>query len=357
MLKVAVVVEDFSIGGAQRVVSEIVKNIDQHEAQLLVLCLENRKDTEMALAVERVATVKYLNIKGKNLIKNYHKVSTELNRFEPDVVHAHLVGQLYSVPWGLIHNIPVIITAHTKPEKAFIKKIERLIRFGVKRKKIYIVSVSKGNLEQVKRYFEADDKQCCCINNGIDINQFFRRDHDKFTFINVARQDANKNQIAIVRCFEKLYAQDQNIRLMLIGDGPSHDMLVSEVKQRNLVGVIYLPGAMSNVADLYSVSDVYVQSSYREAMPMSVLEALATGLPIISTDVGGLKDVVNGNGWLIPVGAESELYSSMKKAKELSQMEINQMIDKSIEFSRKYSSENMAKEYLNLYGKVAQINQ
>ena len=65
MLKVAIVVEDFSIGGAQRVVSEIVKNIDQHKVQLLVLCLENRKDTEMALAVEKAATVKYLNIRGK----------------------------------------------------------------------------------------------------------------------------------------------------------------------------------------------------------------------------------------------------------------------------------------------------
>lgn len=356
MLKVAVVVEDFSIGGAQRVVSEIVKNIDQHKVQLLVLCLENRKDTEMALAVEKAATVKYLNIRGKNLIKNYHRVSAELNRFAPNVVHAHLVGQLYSVPWGLMHNIPVIITVHTKPEKAFIKKIEGLIRFGVKKKKIYIVAVSKENLEQVKQYFGTDDGQCCCINNGIDINQFFRRNHGNFTYINVARQDANKNQIAIIRCFEKLYAQDQNIRLMLIGDGPSHDMLVSETKKRNLENVIYLPGAMSNVANLYSVSDIYVQSSYREAMPMSVLEALATGLPIISTDVGGLKDVINGNGWLISAGAESELYSSMKKAKALSQMEMSRMADRSIELSRKYSSVNMAKEYLDLYGKVAQIN-
>ena len=140
MIRVAIVLEDFSIGGAQRVVSELVQNLNQKNVKLLVLCLKQRDATDLAEEAEKNADVRYLAIKGRNLIKNYLRVSKELKAFKPDVVHAHLVGQLYSVPWGLLHKVPVIITAHTKPEKAFIKKIE-----WRKETKIYAKTKLYGN--------------------------------------------------------------------------------------------------------------------------------------------------------------------------------------------------------------------
>lgn len=131
MIRVAIVLEDFSIGGAQRVVSELVQHIDAKKVKLLVLCLWERSDTALAEAAEKVADVRYLGIHGKNLIANYFRISKILRSFHPDIVHAHLVGQLYAVPWGLLNHVPVLITAHTKPRKAFIKKIEWLIHYGV----------------------------------------------------------------------------------------------------------------------------------------------------------------------------------------------------------------------------------
>lgn len=352
LIRVAIVLEDFSIGGAQRVVSELVQHIDAQKVKLLVLCLWERSDTALAEAAEKVADVRYLGIHGKNLIANYFRISKILRSFHPDIVHAHLVGQLYAVPWGLLNHVPVLITAHTKPRKAFIKKIEWLIRYGVNHKKIWIAAVSQENLDLVKVYFPGAEKQCLCINNGINIHSFYRKEHADFTFINVARQDENKNQMAILRAFHCLYLQRNDIKLILAGDGPCHEKLAAEVKKLGLDQVVLLPGKVDQVSDYYAVADVYVQSSHREAMPMSVLEALAAGLPIISTDVGGLHDVVKGNGILCPDYDGEAIYQAMKRLLFMSSGERKLMIRGSQNISKNYSSDKMAKRYESVYCEV-----
>lgn len=352
LIRVAIVLEDFSIGGAQRVVSELVQHIDAQKVKLLVLCLWERSDTALAEAAEKVADVRYLGIHGKNLIANYFRISKILRSFHPDIVHAHLVGQLYAVPWGLLNHVPVLITAHTKPRKAFIKKIEWLIRYGVNHKKIWIAAVSQENLDLVKAYFPGAEKQCLCINNGINIHSFYRKEHADFTFINVARQDENKNQMAILRAFHCLYLQRNDIKLILAGDGPCHEKLAAEVKKLGLDQVVLLPGKVDQVSDYYAVADVYVQSSHREAMPMSVLEALAAGLPIISTDVGGLHDVVKGNGILCPDYDGEAIYQAMKRLLFMSSGERKLMIRGSQNISKNYSSDKMAKRYESVYCEV-----
>lgn len=352
LIRVAIVLEDFSIGGAQRVVSELVQHIDAQKVKLLVLCLWERSDTALAEAAEKVADVRYLGIHGKNLIANYFRISKILRSFHPDIVHAHLVGQLYAVPWGLLNHVPVLITAHTKPRKAFIKKIEWLIRYGVNHKKIWIAAVSQENLDLVKAYFPGAETQCLCINNGINIHSFYRKEHADFTFINVARQDENKNQMAILRAFHCLYLQRNDIKLILAGDGPCHEKLAAEVKKLGLDQVVLLPGKVDQVSDYYAVADVYVQSSHREAMPMSVLEALAAGLPIISTDVGGLHDVVKGNGILCPDYDGEAIYQAMKRLLFMSSGERKLMIRGSQNISKNYSSDKMAKRYESVYCEV-----
>lgn len=87
-------------------------------------------------------------------------------------------------------------------------------------------------------------------------------------------------------------------------------------------------------------------------MPMSVLEALATGLPIISTDVGGIHDVVKGNGILIKDGDEEALYNAMKKLLNISEKEIYAIKKYKTLIFENYSSKNMTKQYTDLYRKV-----
>lgn len=349
MLKVAIMIETFSVGGAQRVVSELVKNIDQSQIDLRVICCESRADTAIAHEVEKIAEVVYLNTNGQNILKRFGTVFKYLNSFQPDVVNTHLTPQLYAVPWGILHKKPIIITAHTKPEKAFVKKIELLIRWALRHSKLYIVAVSQENLRLIKNYFGVDESRCCYINNGIDIDAFYREEHENFTFINVARQDENKNQAAIIRCFAQLHKGHPDTRLILLGDGPCHDKLCGLRDELGLKNVIELPGSKSNVADYYARADVYVQASHREAMPMSVLEAMAAGMPIISTDVGGMRDVVQGNGYLYEDNDEGRLFCIMKEMVYATSQEKCSMCQASRKVSELFSAKSMAAKYLNLF--------
>lgn len=351
MIKVAIMINSFSTGGAQRVVSELIKNLDQKEISLRVICFGCRVDTAMAKEVEKIANVEYLNISGR-IALHFPKVFKSLNAFQPDVVHVHLSSQVFAIPWGFINRKPVIITAHTKPEKAFIKKVEPLIRWGLKSKKVFIVAVSQKNLKLVKNYFETDERNCCCINNGIDINSFYRVNHDHFTFINVSRQDENKNQTAILRCFAKLHVEKPGVRLILLGDGPCHEKLCALAKELGIEAAVVLPGAKDNVAEFLAVSDAYVQFSHREAMPMSVLEAMAAGLPVISSDVGGMRDIVHGNGYLIDDNNEEMLFNVMKVISEKTHEELLVMETESRKVVSCYSADSMSSEYSALYRKL-----
>ena len=349
MLRVAIMLERFSIGGAQRVVSEFVKNIDQSQCDLLVICTESRQDTQMAREVEKIAQVVYLNADKMNIAIRVKKVLRCLNEFKPHVINTHLTPHLYAVPWGILHNVPVIITAHAKPNMAFVKKIEPLIKWGVRRQKVSIVAVSQENYQLMNTYFPGCEKQCYCINNGIDIDAFDKKAHERFTFINVARQDENKNQAAILRSFAELYRNNKNIRLILLGDGPRHERLCELSKELDMQDGVELPGSVTNVADYYAISDVYVQASHREAMPMSILEAMAAGLPIVSSDVGGIRDVVTDNGYLYPDDQEQELLRYMRQFTELDDETIQRMSVASRRNVEPYSSKAMADKYLKLF--------
>lgn len=349
MLRVAIMLERFSVGGAQRVVSELVKHIDQSKCELLLICIESRKATQMASEVEKIAQVVYLNVDKMNLAMRIRTVFNCLSEFRPHVINTHLTPQLYAVPWGIMHSTPVIVTAHAKPNRAFIKKIEPLIKWGVRRKKVSIVAVSQENLQLMNAYLPGCKNQCYCINNGVDVDAFPKKEHETFTFINVARQDENKNQAAILRSFVELHNTNDNIRLILLGDGPCHKQLCQLAKELDVQDVVELPGAVSNVADYYAIADVYVQASHREAMPMSILEAMAAGLPIISSDVGGIRDVVTDNGYLYPDDQEQELLRYMRQFTELDDETIQRMSAVSRRNVEPYSSKAMAEKYLKLF--------
>lgn len=348
-LRVTVFFGGFTIGGGQRVVSEIIKNIDQSQIELTVLCFEGKANTAMEQEAEKVCSIIYLNEKGKVTLAKARRIFAALKATKPDIVHVHLGGMVYVVPWALLHSTPLLITAHTKPEKAFPRQVLPLIRWGLRRRKIRIAAVSKENLAMMREYFQLNDERLVYVNNGIDLKIYYAKRHEIFTFINVARQDENKNQVQIIRCFAEVHKRHPNTKLILVGDGPCHQMLKDQVHDRGLHESVDIMGMQSNVEEYYAVSDVYVQSSHREALPMSVLEAMASGLPIITTDVGGMRDIVSTNGYLIPDNDDKAMLNAMLEIIDMPKQDYCQMQKSSRSIVEEYSSENMATKYMAIY--------
>lgn len=346
--KLLIVINALSMGGAEEMVYQLVRSLDK-EYIPQILCYGCLQNNHLEDKIKKICPIRYLGIKGRIGPKEYKLVFSAIKEIDPDIIHAHQGGVTFALPWCVFNKKPLCITVHSKPEQAFSKANTILIKLLKNLVKLSVVAVSKENLTLVKDFYRLKDKDCSFVNNGIDIDRFYKKTHENFTFINVARQDQNKNQAGIIKAFSDIKGQNSNARLILVGDGPCHESLKELASKLCISDAVKFTGLVADPSEYYAISDVYVQFSFREALPLSVLEAMASGLPIISTDVGGLKDVVNQNGLLIPAGDDSELFAAMNKMITATSDELAAMSEISKELVLEYSAENMAGKYKDIY--------
>lgn len=347
--RISIVLGGFAIGGAENMVFEQIKKMNTDRFCVNVLCCSPKKNNALEAAVEKLVPVTYLTETGRSTPGSLIRVLKALRKQKPDVVHTHLGGNGFGAIWSILFGKPLVITVHTTPQKAFTAKVEKLVRQALRKGKTRLVAVSEENAKAVKAYFGLDDKKCVFVNNGIDLDRFYRSAHENVTIIHVGRQDDNKNQAALIRCFARLREKEPNVKLLLLGDGPNHGALAQLAKELNVADAVTLTGNVSNTEDYYAVSDLYVQCSHREAMPLCVLEAMAAGLPIVSTDVGGLRDVVQDNGILVPDNNEEALYQAIETIYRQTPEEAAARQHASGRLVQGYSSQAMARAYEDIY--------
>lgn len=349
--RILFILGEFNTGGGERMVYELAQNMYADEFEIKILCTGN---PVCSLLEKEVCSKFDIVFAGAEHLRitTLARVFSLINEFKPDIIHAHLGGVVFAVAYAIMHRKnKLIVTAHTRPDKAFDKKIELPIKWLVKNRKnnIRIVAVSKKNSEDMNKWLKCDDV-CTYINNGIDVKKFKKRiNHKLFTYINVASQNDNKNQMAILLAFKKLQKECSDIKLILVGNGPKHNELVEFCKKNGLSNEVEFTGIVNDVYNYTAVSDVFVQASFREALPLSIIEAMASGLGIVATDVGGLRDIVDDNAILIEPGNVEELYRAMRRFYDFSLNELEYCKNRSVELSAEFSSSKMGYEYMKLY--------
>jgi glycosyltransferase involved in cell wall biosynthesis len=355
-MRLAIVIDNLDMGGAQHLVYELVKNIDKSEFDVKIICFFKTNSLLEREMLDRGYNIKFLN---KKVIKRRIYLMIALLRtlfdFKPDIVHAHMVG-ICAVFYTLLNSMNIITTIHTIPNKAFKKFLSKMIfLLSITLHKNIVVAISRVNFDLIKSTWKIKEKHLRYVNNGISISEYYSKEHALFSFINVSRQDENKNQALIVRAFARLCKENIPIKLYLVGDGDKHHYLKELSEKLDIGNHIEFTGYIASPKEYFAISDVYISSAHWEGLPLSILEAMAAGLPIIATDVGGVRDVVQENGVLIADDDEDALFAAMK------QLFSNRALKeykgkKSKELVWAYSSENMAKQYGLIYKEFAGKN-
>lgn len=351
--KLLIILIALASGGAEHMIYELLKSIDRSKYTPEILCYGCRNGNSLESETEKLCKVSYVGINEKIRFNDIRRVFKAIKKIKPDVIHAHQGGVTFAIPFCFFHRKPLCITVHSRPDKAFSTLNNRMLKMMKFFLRIKVIAVSKENLLLVQKFYKLNDKKSGFINNGIDIDRFYKTEHERFTFINVARQDENKNQIAIIRATSEIIKTGGEVKLFLVGDGPCHEELKAEAIKLGISESVIFTGLVSDPSQYYALSDVYVQTSFREALPLSVLEAMAVGLPIIATDVGGLRDVVDKNGFLIKAGDDSALLSSMNKMMTASLAEYEFMAKESKTTVKNYSSVRMAEQYEQIYKELS----
>lgn len=238
-----------------------------------------------------------------------------LKETKPDVVATHsskagLIGRVAA--WSL--RIPTVFTAHgwaftegVAPKKRrFYIAIEKAI--GKITDQVITVSHYDRHLADSNQVLPMHKMKT--VHNGVlPLKPITNpnRINALVDILMVARFDVPKRQLNLIRACEKL--RDLPWRLSFIGDGTKLDEARGYVEKRNLHDRVLFYGDMNNIEIPLSKSQLFVLLSDYEGLPLSILEAMQAGLPIIATDVGGVKEAVidSDNGFLIPKGKEQLL--------------------------------------------------
>lgn len=178
-----------------------------------------------------------------------------------------------------------------------------------------LITINKEDYDRAKKKFKI--KQIELVNGvGINVEQFNisvptnERDalkselgvsKDDFVFINIGELNKNKNQILIIDAMKNIVKKYNNIKVLLISDGILKEYYTKKINEYNLQESIKLLGYRSDIPKLLNISNCLLSLSYREGLPVNVMEAIASNVPVIATDCRGNRDLIKNeiNGFII----------------------------------------------------------
>lgn len=356
-VKVAVILPYFGSGGAETMVAHLTSHFDLNRLNVQVYCiygepLKNHLEKEVQSHGIKIIFI------GKKLgfsIKAVFKLYKELNIFKPDIVHTHLMACMYATPWVLTHNIKMLHTLHSIPQSEnsyFIRKITTSFLYKIK--KAVPVAISIENQKLIAEYYNMKKESIEVVNNPVITRRYYHRKMlgDTITLITVGRLSKEKNQIMMIEVFKELYKEYSNIKFMIVGDGEERKSLEKKAQEYKIDKNIIFVGRVVNVEDYLCDADIFLLSSFYEGVPLSILEAMAARLPIISTNVGGVKDIVTNNGILVQSNNIEAMKNAILKLIKNKNLRIK-MGENSLMNIKKYDVENIAEEYTRLYEKFS----
>ena len=241
------------------------------------------------------------------------------------MIHAHL-------PWAgfvsrLVHfklGIPVIYTEHNLQERYhFITKLINKWSFNYQTVAIGVSGdVTQSILQNICPVIP-----CKTILNGVNIQSFQRNDTAEGNEIrqqySIPENGLLVGTVAVFRFQKRLdkwleilseaIAKNSNIYGIIIGAGPLEQELLTKHKELNLEGRVFFTGLQTNVKPYYEAMDIFMMSSSFEGLPIALLEAMSMGCAIVSTDAGGIKEVLknNENGIMVSVDDWKNLSNSL----------------------------------------------
>lgn len=240
-----------------------------------------------------------------------------LNSIKPNVVNCHYIGptSFYFALLKPVFGYTLILSFHGSDvfeATKFNRAISKLQFYFAD----HVVGVSE-NLCSVLREWSPYKNQVKCIHNGVDFafwSQCKRESQAKF-ITTVGALRTVKGHDILVEAFDKISTYHPDVNLLIIGDGPQRSALEGMINDKNLKQRVFLTGELDKqqIRNYFAESLLFVFPSRFEGFGIALLEAMASGLPVISTEVGGIPEILTkGTGVLIPKDNPERLKEEME---------------------------------------------
>lgn len=294
-MKIMHVLASNHFSGAENVVCQIISMFKEDNDFDMIYCSPDGKIRE---ALEE-REIKFVSIK-KLTIKEIKRIIKE---YKPDVIHAHDMRASFisACSCGKIRLISHIHNNAFDSRGVSVKSVAYLLA-GVKAKRIFWVSKSSYEGYIFHKLFA---KKSDVLYNIINVETVYKKmfsDNTVYHFdvVYLGRLQYPKNPERLLNVFSKVIEKNPNIKMAIVGTGDLESELKIICKDLNLQDNVYFLGFQSNPLKILHDAKVMVMTSRYEGTPMVALEALALGVPIVSTPVDGLKDLIQNdtNGYI-----------------------------------------------------------
>ncbi len=321
-IRVLHIIPSLNKGGAERITLDICKGLTEHPGcEVMLVLMRDDRSYEIPFSVSKKVTSSRVKLslwrKNKYLLNDLNEI---IHTFQPMVVHSHLFeAELLSR--GIIRKDIVYIThvhdnivqfAPFQTNYSLKRKIsdyyERLWILNRYRKaKNYFISISSDTthfLQGVLPDFFLP--AIFSLSNAIEYQRFYSGSSrvllpGKFRLISVGSLVVKKNQRLLVGIASQLKTIGLDFELLVLGDGPERPNLEEEIAIQGLSSFVQLLGNVQDVPSYLNKATIFVHTAIYEPFGLVLLEAMAAGLPVISLDGGGNRDIIvdGKNGFLI----------------------------------------------------------
>jgi Glycosyltransferase len=312
--KVAHVTFDMRIGGAEQVIANLIENTDPSKYILSIICMEQPMGPFGRNLLEKGYQIISFNRKpgfDLSLVRDIRNYIIDNNI---DILHCHqYTPYVYGLFASVFTSTKIIFTEHGRfyPDKKKIKRILMNPILSLLTDCVTAISSATGNA--LVEYENFSRKKIRIVYNGIDdtmyttpadtrLRQSLGIKPDDSILGTVARLDPIKNHKMMIKSLKIVHQSYPNTFLVIVGDGQEREGLESFASEMGLSSRIIFTGFKEDIHNYLKIIDVFLLTSFSEGTAMTLLEAMASSLPCIATDVGGNPEIVKDGetGFVVP---------------------------------------------------------
>ena len=354
------------LGGLERLVLDLIRTGRDKGYRNSVVCID-RPGLLARAAAALGAEVHCLGNESERSLATGR--ATELfDHIKPDVLHTHQIGALWHLGRAArARGITIVHTEHSDHvglARGWRSKLKsRWWWYAAGRLAQRFCCVSEDIARSVRRWGTVGSGKVVVIPNGVDtdlydaskqrtgIRHALAIPEDARVIGTVGRLNEVKRQDLLVRAFARVHAKHAGTWLLLVGDGPERSRLERLANELGIFGRTVFAGYQSRTEHFLSAMDVFALSSRHEGLPLALLEAWAAGLPVVSSAVGGIPQVVehDRSGLLFESGNEAALANALSRLLDRPQLAAELGAAGKARVFSQYSLQRMADGYEHQY--------
>lgn len=347
-----------SYGGAEKLIENIIIGL-KDEFNISIAIDTNGEFRFKSDAIKSFKSIS-LNNNPKNLMKNILTLKKYVDEQEIDIIHCHgTPSNIIGMALKKLCNVKFITTIHSdlsyefKGKKRIIySKIEKLTMKYAD----FVIPVSNNLRKKLVERHGKEDKKIKLIYNGIDVNvdgkkQIKNKRNEVFKFLFVGRLVEIKNVKLLLQGLNYIKNKEKDFICNIIGDGEEKEILENMAKDFGLSGKVNFLGYRNDIENFMGDSDALILTSKMEGIPITIIEAFANGLPVVSSAVGGVLEMITDGetGILFELNNEEKFNEILLNLVEGKYDLIRLSNNSYNEYLNKWNQNKLISEYRNIY--------